>query len=194
MALAVFMIPAYLLNFWKSGPQKIVNEDGFAVANYDVPHCDFTKTEEGFIVKFNRAKLGIHKGMAGLSQPQGAGQAVGSLVGMAVLGAVRAAQGGSTIEVTRDAVIIDGKKMSRYDFGSFNISHSFGGSPIVDRSVAVLGYSFGNQSFEFGGAWPENQANEVASSLNDHLRRTPMVGDDHRPSPEALRQTRPTDF
>jgi hypothetical protein len=187
----VCLIAAYLFGFWREQP---ATKDGFAIANYDVPHCDFTKTAEGFIVSFNQAKLGVHKGMADLSQPKGVGQAVGSLIGIAAIGAFRAAQGGTIVEVTRDAVIIDGKKMARRDFGNFHISHTLNGSPLADGSVAVLGYSFGRQSFEFGGAWPAHEANEVASALNSHLRLTPDAASEQRASPETLRAARPTDF
>ena len=48
--------------------------------------------------------------------------------------------------------------------------------------------------FGFGGALPEAQALEVAAALNQHLRQSPMEGDEQQLSPDALRNTRPTDF
>ena len=165
----------------------------FAQANYDVPHCHFQKTSDGFIVTFNKSKLGVHRALNSATQTKGAAQSVGILIGLAAVGAARLAQGDTRIEVTGEAVIIDGKKMSRYDFGQFHVASSYKGAHRED-AVATLGYTFGSQSFEFGGAWPERQATEVASSLNHHLRKTPIDGEQSRATPEVLRTARPTDF
>jgi hypothetical protein len=93
----------------------------------------------------------------------------------------------TTVEVTKDAIIIDDKKLRRADFGNFHVSHTRD-LPDEDEKVAVLGYSYGNRNFKFGGAWPHSLATEVASALNKHLRATPQTGDEHRPSPEQLRR------
>jgi hypothetical protein len=171
----------------------------FAVPNYDVPHVNFSRTPEGFTVSFNKAKIGIHRGISNVSKMKhgtglaGVGSGVGALAGLAVIGAVRLAQNGSNIEVNREAVIVDGKKMSRRDFGGFHISHSWQGAHL-EGSLVVLGYTFGSQSFEFGGGWDERKGTEVAAALNRHLRDTPMIGDETVASPEFLREARPSDF
>ncbi|TWB09327.1 hypothetical protein FBZ89_14211 [Nitrospirillum amazonense] len=177
----------------KAKPDK---DSGFVEASYEVPYCKFQHTPEGFIVSFNAPPLGFHKVLHATSTAKSGGQAATALVALAGIGAFRLAQKGgkgTVIEVTRDAVIIDGKKMRRGDFGSFHVSSTYKGNHL-DSNVAVLGYSYGSQSFEFGGAWGERQANEVASSLNTHLRAAPLAGDETRASPEALRAARPTDF
>lgn len=170
---------------------------GYAVADYGVPHCHYEKTDEGFIVTFNKTHVGFHSAMDRLGGGKKSGvEAFGALIGLifvAVGWGIHKSAGGTKIEVTRDAVIIDDKKMSRDDFGGFNVDSTFKGGSRSD-TIATLGYQFGNRSFAFGGAWPEGQATEVASSLNRHLRRTPRAGDEFRASPEMLRAARPTDF
>ena len=84
---------------------------------------------------------------------------------------------GTKIEVTKDAVIINRKKFRRADFGGFNVDHTLKGK---DGTIAVLGYKFGRSYFPFGGAWPEGEAMEVASALNDHLRSAPVAGEEKR--------------
>jgi hypothetical protein len=177
-------------------PQRSSSQDGFVKASYDVPHCKYEETEEGFIVTFNKAGKSMHRVLNQTSQKQSGMQAVGSLIALSVVGTVRLAQmagEGTRIEVTRDAVIIDGKKMSRDDFGNFHVSSTYNGAHL-EGAVATLGYQFGSRSFEFGGTWDERQANEVAASLNHHLRRTPRAGEENRASPASLRAARPTDF
>jgi len=165
---------------------------GFAVANYDVPHCEFKRTADGFIIKFNKASLDLHQSMSKHWSPANAGQsAFGSaVVGVKALGSLT--QKPTVIEVTREVVTIDGKKMRRDDFGNFFVGSSLRGQH-RSKTVAVLGYQFGNQSFEFGGAWDENEAEEVASALNTQLRRLLPI-DEAQVSPQALRDHRPQDF
>jgi hypothetical protein len=103
----------------------------------------------------------------------------------------------TSIEVTRDAVIIDKKKLRRSDFGSFVIGHTVGlpgTASTFAQTTAVLGYQYGSRSFEFGGMWAEGQANEFVSALNKKMRVTAAASDERNPSPEALRVARPTDF
>jgi hypothetical protein len=103
----------------------------FAVPSYDVPHVTYQKTPEGFTVAYNKAKINIHRGLHHMKQQKpgtgvaGVGQAVGGLVALGVIGGMRLAQGGTFIEVTREAVTIDGKMMRRQDFGGFHISHTW---------------------------------------------------------------------
>ena len=169
---------------------------GYAVADWGVPHCNYEKTDTGFIVTFNKTHVGFHGAIDSASQPRNAVGAVGSLAALSAIGvawAVHKSTGGTRIEVTGDAVIINDKKMSRDDFGGFNVDHTFKGGN-ASQAVATLGYQFGNRTFPFGGAWVEKQAAEVASSLNSHLRSTPRTGDEMAASPEMLRASRPTDF
>jgi hypothetical protein len=171
-------------------------EEGFVEANYDVPHCQFKRTDEGFIVTFNRTSVGIHKGISSTGRQQSGLEAVASLAVLAGAGAAALAQktgAGTTIEVTANAVIIDNKKMRRAQFGHFSVGKVWTLQGYAEP-LAVLSYSYGNQSFEFGGAWFQHQATEVASSLNQHLRDAADAGDEHNPSPDLLRAARPTDF
>jgi hypothetical protein len=62
------------------------------------------------------------------------------------------------------------------------------------KTVAVLGYHYGNRRYAFGGVWPEAKAEEVASALNALLHTLPVAVDEHRPSPDDLRAARPTEF
>ena len=195
--------PKVLREIGEKGAEAAANKDraadaeaDFVKAEYGVPHCNFERTPEGFRVTFNRAGLGSHAVVSGLSNPSGGAAAVGSLVGLVAVGAfalAKKAGKGTTIEVTRRAVIIDDKKMTRRDFVQFSVAKTWKAGNRAD-TLAVLGYQYGSRSFEFGGAWDEGQAAEVASSLNHELRMVPMEGDEERKSPEALRAARPTDF
>jgi hypothetical protein len=179
-------------------PQAVVvappkPKSDFAVPNYDVPHVTFNRTPDGFTVYFKKAKISTHRVLSKSSNPKGATDATAALLAMGIAGAIHLGQAGTNIEVNREAVIIDGKKMSRRDFGGFHISKTWQGAHI-ENSLAVLGYTFGSQSYEFGGGWDERKGNEVASSLNRHLKETPMIGDETAVTPEGLRGARPTDF
>jgi hypothetical protein len=165
----------------------------FAVPNYDVPHVTFNKTPDGFTVYFKKAKIGTHRVLSNVHQGKSASDAAAGLLALGVVGALHLGQGGSNIEVNREAVIIDGKKMARRDFGGFHISHTWKGAHI-ENNLAVLGYTFGSQSYEFGGGWDERKGTEVAAALNRHLRETPMVGDESVATPDVLREARPSDF
>ena len=161
----------------------------YVEAEYGVPHCKFEYTVEGFRATFNKVSLGVHKGV----NIAGKAGALG-LVALPVVGAVALAQkaaGGTVVEVTGDAVIIDGKRLARRDFSGFNVYKSWEDS---SRKLAVLGYQYGFRGFEFGGAWEESKANEIASALNKHLRKTPLTGDENSPTPEEIKNSRPTDF
>jgi hypothetical protein len=193
----------------------------FEEAQWGIPHCKYEKTPEGFKVnyvtprKFNPAMIALGS-VAGLvlavlsiafGIAAGANTdsvLVGFLVFFGLLGGgfyftIRKIVGRihTSIEVTRNAVIIDNKKLRREDFGSFNIGHTVnlpGTATTLGQSSAVLGYRYGSQNFEFGGTWLKSQAEEFVSSLNKKIRRTAAEGDESSPSPEALRAARPTDF
>jgi len=163
---------------------------GYAKADYGVPHTRFLRTADGFTVQFSKMGIGWHKALA--SPNAGAILIVGAVYGLVWL--IRAVIGtGTSIVVTKDAVIVNGKRMARDDFGGFNVKTTWT-IPKQEHTLAVLGYSFGHRGFEFGGAWDEGKATEVASALNTHLRITPEAGDENQASPAQLRAARPTDF
>ena len=129
-----------------------------------------------------RSGGGIGGGLAGL--------------GVVIAGAAMAAKSYSRateIEVTRDAVIIDGKAYRRGDFGGFRINRTFNPGNVA-VTLAELGFSYGRQTFPLGGALSEKQAMEIASALNEYLRQSPQEGDEQQPSADQLRGARPSDF
>lgn len=171
---------------------------GHAPADYGVPHVrKFNRTEDGFTVSFNRLPVGFAKATASLADNnKGLAAALMGLVLLLIGGIVALSYklfGGTNIEVTKDTIDVNGKKLARADFGGFSIGSTYQ-IPGQEQTLAVLSYAYGNQSFPFGGAWTEKEAAEVASALNLHLRRTPKPGDETRMPPEQLRAARPTDF
>ena len=183
-------------------------------ANYNIPHCTYEQTPEGFKVQFSKPPI-PSKGkvagyqimayvLAGMSlfmgistaMSSGGGAGLGTGIGLFAVGCVIGVflynmEVKTIIEVTKDAVIINGMRLSRADFSHFNVDHSltFGG-----KQGVVLGYRYGNVSSAYGGLWDEGQGNDFTNALNRHLRRVPMAGDEDRVSPDMLRAARPTDF
>jgi len=101
----------------------------------------------------------------------------------------------TTVEVTKDAVVIDKKFLKRSDFGGFHLHHSLNVSnKYENQTYGRLGYSYGVNNFEFGGLWPKGQADEVAAALNRELRMASRRSDETAVSPEQLRSAQPTDF
>lgn len=186
----------------KSGSGKIV--DGVEQADYSVPHCKFEETAEGFKVTYRKLPEFIHTSFGNYhKQTNAGGNGLAALFGL-LIGLLMTVTIGAvmyiwmiffpkTIEVTRDLVLINGKKLARKDFLGFNISHT---RQIHDNEAsAVLGYTYGRKGFKIGGTWTEREATEISSALNSHLRMTPMTGDENRPSPDQLREAaRPADF
>ncbi len=169
-------------------------------ADYGVPHTNFTSTPDGFKVVFSRSSEGFYKATHGLKQMKGGSSpvaAIATIIAMTFgLFFILAWYGiesfrKTVIIVDQTSVKINGNTMSRSDFGNITVDHSLTNDA---GEVAVLGYQFGRRTFPFGGVWDKGQAQEVASALNSHLRSTPLAGDEHNPSPEALRVARPTDF
>jgi TPR repeat protein len=181
--------------------QSRTTPDGFVRAEYDVPHCKYEATPEGFKITFSKMPLEL---VQGYEETLGKGNGLAVLFGMLFAAVIMLITwivklfNPTVVEVNKEAVIINGKRYNRQDFSGFNVAKSMN----VPKSgwsnngvVATLGYTYGVRSFEFGGAWDKGQALEVASALNQHLQTTPMVGDEYRPSPEQLREAaRPTDF
>ena len=165
---------------------------GYAKADYGVPHTRFLRTADGFTVQFSKMGIGWHKVLGRMEKNPLGGLVVGAVFSLwwvikAVIGV------GTRIVVTKDAVIVNGKRMARGDFGGFSVKTTWK-IPSRENTLAVLGYSFGHRGFEFGGAWKDAKATEVASALNTHLRITPEAGDESQASPAQLRAARPTDF
>ena len=165
---------------------------GYAKADYGVPHTRFLRTPDGFTVQFSKMGIGWQKALA--SQTKNPLGALLVLIVYGVVWVIKTVIGiGTRIVVTKDAVIVNGKRMSRQDFGHFNVKTTWK-IPTREDTLVVLGYSFGHRGFEFGGAWKEAEGTEVASALNTHLGITPVAGDESQASPAQLRAARPTDF
>jgi hypothetical protein len=171
-----------------------VEKPEFEEAEYGVPHCKFEKRPDGFTASFNRPPTFISAMQASSSHKD-----TGAIAGLIVLVFLIIFSisffifGGTTVEVTKDAVVIDKKKLKRADFGGFAIDHSTKIEGNKD-TLAVLGYMYGRRKFPFGGAWPEGQASEVASALNAHLRTVPTVEGETQVTAAQLRDTRSTEF
>lgn len=154
---------------------------------FGVPHCEFTRTEEGFVCSFLRFPEWIDKATA-------AEGAAGAFAGMlAIVGIVVycVAYGRTRIEVNREWVVVDKKKMKRGEFGHFCIHHKLNIQK-REKTAARLGYSFGRQTFALGGLWEdEGHATEVAAALNAELYR---LREASSISPEQLRAAPPAEF
>jgi len=165
---------------------------GYATADYGVPHTRFLRTADGFTVQFSKMGIGWQKAIGSQTKNPLAGLLV--LIVYGVAWGIKTVIGiGTRIVVTKDAVIVDGKRMARGDFGGFSVKTTWK-IPSREDTLVVLGYSFGHRGFAFGGAWKEAEGTEVASALNTHLRITPEAGDENQASPAQLRAARPTDF
>ena len=169
-------------------------------ADYGVPHAKYVATPDGFTVTFSKMSepfYNVTHAWKNMKHTGGPLVAIAFIAMMIVLLFIVILVYGiecffkTTITVDRETVKINGKSMARSDFGNFVVDHSLTGD---EGEVAVLGYQFGRKTMPFGGVWGHSQAQEVASALNTHLRRAPMVGDEHSPSSEALRAARPSDF
>jgi len=131
------------------------------------PHAGFRRTKKGFEVALKNKKSrydGLFK-----SHPD------------------------NHIEVTADAIIINGKRYRR--------SHFEGFSPGVwtyerrgARPEHMVGYTYGGEAFFLPGVWEEQQTKEIALALNLHLRDYFQSGPKNQDDPEGLRNARPTDF
>jgi len=183
-------------------------------AQWTIPFCDFEWTPDGFKVKFAKPRplsffrvffglcfaiffmlgsfiLGIAIGADNESWALGIGIPVGGIfVSILVLILIFGGKLRSVIQVTPDSVIVDGKRLERSAFAHFKINRKVGTS----GEGAVLGYRYGNRSFEFGGVWNGGEATEFLSSLNRKVRSAPLADDVDNPSQQMLRAARPTDF
>ena len=192
---------------------------GFVEAQWTIPHCQFQATLDGFTVEYTTASkvgynkmavtpmLGLIMGIVILVLSIYLGMAAGSFivgilvfcvaffVGIKLIVSLIVGKKKTKIEVTKDAVIIDNKRLRRADFSHFVVnSKTTLQAKIAQATMAVLGYTYGTQTFEFGGMWEEQKATEFTSALNKQMRVTPMAGAENVASPELLRTARPTDF
>ena len=169
------------------------DRDGFAKADYRIPHCKFVETPEGFKVSFRRQlALTAHLDPANIGAigivllPF---WAIAWLIALPII-IFRP----TTIEVTGSAVIVNGKKMRRQDVGPFYISNkqrrrNRGHSRYQD---ALIGYTFGNKRVELLMVWREDEAQNFLAAFNQRLHQTPLAGEANV-SPEVLRQAARTD-
>jgi hypothetical protein len=179
-------------------------DTGYLRAEYDVPHCRFEKTSQGFRIFLKNDPLPpslyqAYGGLLGLLLVAlvvvyfiyGLTAACISLAAGAMIMYLALHRSPTRLEVTTDTVIIDGARLSRRDFGTFHINKAW---EMADQMYAQLGYSYGLRRFPFGGILDHAQALEIATALNQHLRTAPRTRDEQQPAPEQLRNARPTDF
>jgi hypothetical protein len=168
-------------------------------ADRGVPHAKYEKLEHGFKVTFVRSSETFYRATREATSMQSSGGLAGLLFFAMIImffifvilwyGIESFLK--TVIVVDRESITIGGKRMPREDFGPFNVEKTLSGK---DGENAILGYGFGRRSFAFGGVWEHGEATQVASALNYHLRATPMVGDEHNPSPEDLQRDRPQKY
>lgn len=157
--------------------------------DHSVPHCRYTKTDDGFKVSFRKMpaifKATILQTMDNQSRtPQGRNSpGVAFVIGQAVNLIVKLLVAISywlwllafptRIEVTADTVMVAGKKMARPAFGGFSIVGTQQTLDVTGRTLeeaVTLGYQYGNRTEKFGGPWKQYQANDVVRSLNALIR------------------------
>jgi hypothetical protein len=181
---------------------------GYEKAEYDVPHCKFERTANGFRVFYNKptSAMGCLAAavmvIGGLVVGIGLGvfleSVIAGFVGLGIMIAIGVAvlkSNPTRIEVTPDAVIIDGSRLNRRDFSHFSVGGvtEKGTQKLGQRNK--IGYQYGLRSFSFGGEWPVAQATEIANALNQHLKQIPRTSNEEQTSPDKLRAAaNPTDF
>lgn len=164
-------------------------------ADYGVPHCKFTRNDDGgFTVAIRREPVfsivaaiitSIMLGFLLLAE-------IATGIWLGLISTVIAALCIGLLSYNRlfpllaitvnpDFVIINDVQLPRRDFGHFAIVE--GG----------LGYQFENRTISCG-VLMTSKLTDVASALNEYLRKTPLRGDESRISADALRNSRPTDF
>jgi hypothetical protein len=183
----------------------------FEKADWSIPHCSFERTKEGFKVSFKRRRAVAPSAMAMLIL---VGLGVGvvacfalymwtGLIGMASIAFVTtyvvitlARSPGTVIEVTREAVIVDGKLYRRSDFAGLHVGAT---KTITDPKAGVslnfetLEFNHGHHTKSLPGDWPQPQGTQFAAAFNLQLKATPFTG--QGPGPEELRAAaQPTDF
>jgi len=196
-------------------PKKVETRRGYEEAVTGIPHGKFEKTAQGFKFTFKNKKS-LDPGCLSFTGPMVWGSAVG-YTGMIFAGVFAGGEDAlpaafisavgwtliyafirpnhNRIEVTRDVVIINGKRFKRSDFRGFTTGQMlYSRQPGPRDQEHLVGYHYGAESYTIPGVWREQQVIEMGVALNDHLRDVPEAGAGDRPNPEQLRNTRPTDF
>jgi hypothetical protein len=148
-------------------PNKLGRDrDGYQEAQIGVPHAGFRLTNDGFEVALKNTK---------------SRQAFFNF------------KPDNYIKVTRDAIIINGKRLRPEHFASFEVgARQFGRA----RPEYVLGYTYGGETTWVPGVWGQQQAEEIVLALNLRLREIWRGAPQNTSQPvqEYLRNTRPRDF
>jgi hypothetical protein len=174
-------------------PETAEDSDDYIKPVTGIPHGKFEQhADGGFTFSFKQFPELVEEMISvGGKKETGALVAIMMLLMGLVIMVGYAIFGGTKIEGTRDAIIINRKKLRRDAFHGFIVHHTI---ELRKGTYALLGIQYGRRSFHFGGAWPEGEAREVASALNAYLRAVPMAGDESRVSVEQLREARPANF
>jgi hypothetical protein len=90
--------------------------------------------------------------------------------------------------VNQDVIIINGKRLSPYEFRGFGVWRP---GPTAKIREFEIGYFYGGQGFPMPGVWTEQEADEIVLAMNLHFRALFKAPSAH---PEQLRNTRPSDF
>jgi hypothetical protein len=192
MFTSILMLP--LFAFPK--PREKRGADGHVVAQYGVPYCNFTKTDEGFFVTFRRIPLWFNS----LDPANIRGSVVLSMLKIVPMLFVLPFAffliyfRPYRIDVTKETVALNGTKYKRADFGGFMAIQSIASRGGLDTTKhgqkipnVVLTYSYGQARKDWGGMWPQDKAMEFVNSFNAVLKQMPMTGSEHAPSPDQLR-------
>jgi hypothetical protein len=169
-------------------------------AEYGIPHVNFRRNDDGgFTVTFRRPSVVYYMGAAIVFLMILCAIVIDARSGSVSVGTVLVAisvaylalpfiRRPTTITVTPELIVINGKSLARSDFGSFQIFSA-------KRRGHILGYTYGRRAFPVGGGWTSaRRVQEVASALNHELTAAPLAGTEQHASPAALRAARPTEF
>jgi hypothetical protein len=139
-----------------------------------VPHGLFCATENGFTYRFYSTQMSFSTIPADITKEAG-GEGAGVFLVFLFLAIylfcvpfifLFRSIFPAVIHVDNESIVVDGRRMRRIDFGFFKICRT---KTVEDAKVAVLGYTFDNQSHTFGGYWDELEASEVVTALNRKL-------------------------
>lgn len=142
VAAAVLLIIIVKASKLSPEPKKLRRDrDGF-LETAPVPHAGFKSTKKGFEVAL-RNKRGRNEGCLSLfkSRPT------------------------SRIKVTKDAIVINGKRLRPTEFGGFTEAHNQARNPDF-----FVGYAYGRQTHYLPGAWSPQEVSEIVSALNDQVQ------------------------
>lgn len=209
------------LRFIKTRPRQTY-ESGYKAIDAGVPHARYTATRDGCVVQlYNAAPMSAwvafvtvmgylamaawfisddrrHLGLATIFFPNtdlNALLVMGTLVCFIFyLILVRAP---TRIEFTPEAIVLDAVQLRRSELKSFVLGEKAPTGKDSSTFTRRLCYVYGGRTFEFGGHYSsEPKALDVATALNRVLRETASSnpGIQQQPSPEELRNARPSDF